>query len=82
MLNLFINQGFFFFILFNIKKNGYLDYDLNIFYNQPNNNSNIQITENHLRYNKYLYVINKINSNTKSDLDNDLNNLNGGNNDC
>lgn len=76
MLNLFINQGFFFFILFNIMQNGYLDYDLNIFYNQPNNNSNIQITENHLRYNKYLYVINKMdNSNTKSNLDNDLNNL-------
>jgi HSP20 family molecular chaperone IbpA len=55
-------------------QNGYLDYDLNIFYNQPNNNSNIQITENHLRFNKYLYVITKM-DNSNTNLDNDLTNL-------
>ena len=55
-------------------QNGYLDYDLNIFYNQPNNSSNIQITENHLRFNKYVYFINKM-DNSKSKSDNDLNNL-------
>lgn len=43
------------------NNNDYLNYNLDIFYNDSNysntNNSNIQISENYLRYNKYVYFI-------------------------
>lgn len=65
------------------NNNDYLNYDLDIFYtnstNSNTNNSNIQISENYLKYNKYVYIIDMSNKNNSNSNPNSNSNSNPNN---